>query len=255
MVNYRAVVAYDGTAFKGWQRQPQARTAQGVLEAALLKVTGKKTTVFGAGRTDAGVHALGQVASFRGAFTLDDATLWRALNAVLPDDLRLFRLERAPDDFHARRTPGVKTYVYRIDRGAVLNPLTFRYALHWPWPLRVGRMRKAAALFAREGDFSAFSSNRDRHPVRTVAVSELRRRGDELVYTVRAPGFLRYMVRAIVGTLLEVGRGRIDLEQVERAFATGDRSLAGPTAPAKGLCLMGIEYPTCPIADKERRRG
>jgi tRNA pseudouridine38-40 synthase len=242
MRNYRIVLGYDGTDFRGWQRQPDARTVQGVLEEAVRKVTRKKVVVHGAGRTDAGVHALGQAASFRGAFKLTDEVLLRALNAVLPADVRVFSLEEAPPGFHARKSARSKVYRYRIALAPQPNPLDRRFVLHWPYPLKVGRMREAARLFVRAADFTAFSSNRDRSPVRTVTRSELRRSGGEIVYTIEAQGFLRYMVRTIVGTLLEVGRGRLRPEDLERIFRGKDRSLAGATAPAKGLTLVRVDY-------------
>ena len=242
MKAYRVVLGYDGTDFRGWQRQPGDRTVQGVLEEALFRVTRKKVAVHGAGRTDAGVHALGQVAGFRGAFTLSDVVLLRALNAVLPEDVRVFRLEEAPAGFHARRSARSKLYRYRIAVTPQPDPLERRCVLHWPYPLNVAAMRRAARLFVRTADFTAFSSNRDRSPVRTVTRSELRRSGGELVYTVESRGFLRYMVRTIVGTLLEVGRGRLRPEDVEDLFRTKDRSRAGATAAAKGLTLVRVDY-------------
>ena len=242
MQNYKIIVSYDGTDFRGWQRQPGERTIQGTLEAAVYKITRRKVVVHGAGRTDAGVHALGQAAGFRGTFKLSDEVLLRALNAVLPEDVRIFSLEEAPPDFHARRSARSKVYRYRIVNAPQPSPLDRRYVLHWPYPLKLGKMREAAALFVRTADFSAFSSNRDRSPVRTVTRSELRRSGDEIVYTIEAAGFLRYMVRTIVGTLLEVGRGRITPEQVEEIFRLKDRSLAGATAAAKGLTLVRVDY-------------
>ncbi len=242
MKNYKLVLGYDGTDFRGWQRQPEGRTVQGVLEEAVGKITQKQTAVHGAGRTDAGVHALGQVAGFRGAFKLSDAVFLRALNAVLPQDVRIFSLEEAPPDFHARRSARSKVYRYRIVHAAQPSPLDRRYVLHWPHPLKLGKMREAAGLFVRTADFSAFSSNRDRSPVRTVTRSELRKSGQEIVYTIEAAGFLRSMVRTIVGTLLEVGRGRITPEQVEEIFRLKDRSLAGATAAAKGLTLIRVDY-------------
>lgn len=242
MKNYRLVIGYDGTDFRGWQRQPDSRTVQGVLEEAVFKVTRKRTVVHGAGRTDAGVHALGQVASIRGVFKLTDEVLFRALNAVLPADIRVFSLGEAPPGFHARRSARSKLYRYRIVHAPQASPLDRRYVLHWPYPLKLGAMREAARLFVRTADFTAFSSNRDRSPVRTVTRSELRRSGDEIVYTVEAQGFLRYMVRTIVGTLLEVGRGRIRPADIEAIFGNRDRSLAGPTAPARGLTLVRVDY-------------
>jgi tRNA pseudouridine38-40 synthase len=242
MKNYKIVVGYDGTDFRGWQRQPDGRTVQGVLEEAIRKITGKKIVVHGAGRTDAGVHALGQVASFRGAFKLREPDLLRALNAVLTADVRIFSLEEAPQGFHARKSARSKVYRYRIAHAPQASPLDRRCVLHWPYPLNLTAMREAARLFSRTADFTAFSSNRDRTPVRTVTRSELRKSGDEIVYTIEAGGFLRYMVRTIVGTLLEVGRGRIRPEQVEEIFRLTDRSLAGPTAAAKGLTLVRVDY-------------
>lgn len=242
MKNYRLVIGYDGTDFRGWQRQPDGRTVQGVLEEAVFKVTRKRTVVHGAGRTDAGVHALGQVASIRGVFKLTDEVLFRALNAVLPADIRVFSLGEAPPGFHARRSARSKLYRYRIVHAPQASPLDRRYVLHWPYPLKLGAMREAARLFVRTADFTAFSSNRDRSPMRTVTRSELRRSGDEIVYTVEAQGFLRYMVRTIVGTLLEVGRGRIRPADIEAIFGNRDRSLAGPTAPARGLTLVRVDY-------------
>lgn len=242
MKTYKIVLAYDGTDFKGWQRQPADRTVQGTVEAALLRITGKTVAVTASGRTDAGVHALAQVAGFRGRISLDEVTLLRALNAVLPPDVRILSLETAPPGFHPRRSARSKTYIYRIVTAPVISPFDYRYALHWPHRLNVAAMRRAAALFVREGDFSAFSSNRDRRPVRRITRSEIRRRGDELIYTVEGRGFLRYMVRTMVGTLLDVGRGRYPAERLEEAFRTGDRSLAGPTVPALGLCLVRVIY-------------
>lgn len=242
MKAYRVVLGYDGTDFRGWQRQPGDRTVQGVLEEALFRVTRKKVAVHGAGRTDAGVHALGQVAGFRGAISLSDAVLLRALNAVLPEDVRVFRLEEAPPGFHARRSARSKLYRYRIAVTPQPDPLERRFVLHWPYPLNVAAMRRAAKLFVRTADFTAFSSNRDRSPVRTVTRSDLRRSGGELVYTVESRGFLRYMVRTMVGTLLEVGRGRLRPEDVEDLFRTKDRSRAGATAAAKGLTLVRVDY-------------
>jgi tRNA pseudouridine38-40 synthase len=242
MKNYKLVLGYDGTDFRGWQRQPEGRTVQGSLEEAVRRITGKKVVVHGAGRTDAGVHALGQVAGFRGAFKLSDEVLLRALNAVLPEDVRIFSLEEAPPGFHARKSARSKIYRYRISLAPQASPLDRRFVLHWPYPLQVGRMREAARLFVRKADFTAFSSNRDRFPVRTVTRSELRRSGDELVYTIESAGFLRYMVRTIVGTLLEVGRGRLAPAAIEDVFRRKDRSLAGATAAAKGLTLVRIDY-------------
>ncbi len=154
----------------------------------------------------------------------------------------MLELEEVPADFHARKSAVSKTYEYRLITGPVFSPFDRRYSLHWPYRLDMKAMRKAAAMFVRRDDFSAFSSNRDRTPVRTVVRSELKRRGDRLVYTIEAQGFLRYMVRTIVGTLLEVGRGRIAPEDLDGIFAARDRALAGPTAPPEGLFLIKVGY-------------
>jgi tRNA pseudouridine38-40 synthase len=238
----RLTIAYDGTDFCGWQRQPNSRTVQGTIEEALARLAGKKIAVVGAGRTDAGVHAEGQVASFRTAFRLGNEEMLRALNALLPEEVRVFSVRTAPSDFHARRSAKSKVYKYRVWNGPRVSPFLFRYVLHWPGRLDFERMAQAARLFERKADFTAFSSNRLLQPVRRVVRSELEKRGQEIVYTVEADGFLRYMVRTMVGTLLEVGRGRIEPVVVDQLFARKRRSLASPTAPAKGLCLSRVFY-------------
>ncbi len=242
MQNYLMVLIYDGTDFHGWQRQPKKRTIQGTLEDALARIARKKVSVIGAGRTDAGVHARGQVAHFKAVLRLKDEELQKALNALLPEDLRVTGLKKAAPEFHARRDAKAKVYQYRILQAREIDPFIVRYVLHWPYPLNLARMRKAARLFQREGDFSGFSSNRLLYPVRKVTRSEIKKKGDEILYTIEAGGFLRYMVRTIVGTILEVGRGRVALEQIEEIFRKKQRTLSSPTAPAKGLCLMKVVY-------------
>ena len=238
----RLVVGYDGTDFCGWQRQQGDRTVQGELEDALAKLTGKPIPIVGAGRTDAGVHALGQVASFRTALSLGEAELLRAFNSLLPRDVRVSAVRTAPPSFDARKSARSKVYRYRIFNAAQVSPFLFRYVLHWPARLDFEKMAEAARLFKRKGDFTAFSSNRLLQPVRRVMRSEIRKKGPEIIYTIEADGFLRYMVRTIVGTLLEVGRGRIEPRVIDDFFKQKKRSLASPTAPAKGLCLVKVVY-------------
>jgi tRNA pseudouridine38-40 synthase len=238
----RLVVSYDGTDFCGWQRQLGDRTVQGELEDALARLAGKRIPIVGAGRTDAGVHAVGQVASFRTALHLGEAELLRAFNSLLPRDVRVSSVRTAPPGFDARKAARSKIYQYRIFSGPQVSPFLFRYVLHWPGRLDFGKMAEAARLFKRQADFTAFSSNRLLQPVRRVTRSELRKKGREIVYTIEADGFLRYMVRAIVGTLLEVGRGRVEPQVIEDLFKQKKRSLASPTAPAKGLCLIKVVY-------------
>lgn len=241
-LNVKLLIAYDGTDFHGWQRQPRKRTVQGEIEDALARIAGRRTAVHGAGRTDAGVHALAQAASFRAELRLKPPTLLKALNAVLPRDVRVLSAARVSDSFHARSSARSKIYRYRIYRRPVLPPFLARYVLHWPHPLDEGAMERAARLFVRRADFSAFSSNRLLRPVRRVVRSEIRRRGPELVYTVEAEGFLRSMVRAMVGTLLEVGRGRLRPEELEALFKGKRRTLSSPTVPARGLWLVRVVY-------------
>ncbi len=240
--NYQVVLSYDGTDYHGWQLQPRRKTVQGALEDALFRFRSRRIPVQGAGRTDAGVHALGQAASFQAELDLDDAELLQALNGQLPDDIRVLSLERVDDAFHARKSARSKVYRYRIVNARLISPFDVRYALHWPGPLDVGKMEAAAGLFVREADFTSFSSNRLRHPVRRVTRSEIRASGSEITYTVEANGFLQYMVRTMVGTLLEVGKGRVDPGSIEGLFEHRARTRATPTAPAKGLCLIRVEY-------------
>ncbi len=242
MKNYKLILSYDGTDFHGWQRQPKKRTVQGTLEDSLTQITQKKINITGAGRTDAGVHAQAQVANFKASLSLEDDELFRALNSLLPQDVRVTSLERTDLDFHARKMAKSKIYQYRIVNSTNISPFIMRYVLHWPSPLKVQRMREAAPLFIREADFTSFSSNRLLDPVRKVTRSELHKKGNEIIYTVEANGFLRYMVRTMAGTLLEVGKGKLLPEQMEALFRKKERSLASPTAPAKGLCLIKVNY-------------
>jgi len=242
MANYKLVLSYDGTDFCGWQKQAEHRTVQAVVEQVLAKITGKKIAITGSGRTDAGVHAQGQVASFKADLRLKDNELCQALNALLPDDIKVLSVRRAASDFDARKSARSKVYEYRIHNSRVVSPFVLRYVLYWPSPLNVRKMAEAAALFEREADFNAFSSNRLLHPVRKVLRSEIKKKRKEIIYTIEADGFLRYMVRTIVGTLIEVGRGKVEPRHIEDIFREKKRSLAGPTAPAKGLCLVKVVY-------------
>ncbi len=235
-------LSYDGTDFHGWQRQPQRRTVQGVIESSLAKITRKKINVIGAGRTDAGVHALEQVASFKAKLKMEEEELFAALNSIFPDDVRVTSLKKVDVNFHARKMAASKVYQYRIFNSPYISPFISRYVLHRASPLDVELMKKAAFLFVREADFRAFSSDSLLEPVRKVMRSEIEKKGEEIIYTVEANGFLRYMVRTMVGTLLEVGRGKIRPEKIEEIFREKKRTLFSPTAPAKGLCLIKVNY-------------
>jgi len=240
--NYKITISYDGTDYYGWQKQKKHRTIQSELEKALMKIISKEISVIGSGRTDAGVHALGQVAHFRANTRLDAKEFMQALNGTLPNDIRVISLQKATSNFHARKSAKSKIYRYRILNSPSISPFILRYVLHWPSALDIQAMSEAAPLFIRESDFTSFSSNRELHPVRQVIRSEITQKGREVVYTVEANGFLRYMVRSIVGTLLHVGRGRMPPEDIEALFLKKKRSLKSPTAPAKGLCLIKVKY-------------
>jgi len=247
----KLTIAYDGSAYLGWQVQPHGPTVQSVLEEVLGRVTGTRTHLAASGRTDAGVHALGQVASFATAAAIPPANFVKAINRLLPPDIRVLAAEDAPEDFHARFKATAKTYGYRIYRGQVCPPFVWRYVHHFPYPLDEAAMMEAAPRFAGTHDFSSLASSeggaqqeqkKDRSKVRTIFNSCLLRQGDELVYNVRGSGFLHHMVRNIVGTLIEVGKGTLSPADVPAILAARRRSAAGPTLPAKGLWLISVEY-------------
>ena len=307
MRNIKITLAYEGTTFHGWQMQPNIATIQGALADAARRITQERIQVEGASRTDAGVHALGQVAAFRTRSQLTALEFQRALNALLPPSIRVVGSEEVGPDFHPRWNAQSKIYHYRIFRGRVLSPFERGRALHYPWPLDEDAMMAAARLFEGKLDFSSFAASsgsneldEDRNPVRQVFSSRiLRHKGspaaerlptsipmarsvalaaiggssvetassdeppldqavigtvcDELLYVVHGKSFLRYMVRKIVGTLLDVGRGHITPEQIPEIFAMKDRTRSGPTAPPEGLYLVSIEYPD-PLAGLLRQR-
>jgi len=243
--NFRLVLEYDGTDFAGWQAQRAGeRTVQGALEAALAHVSGASVAVIGAGRTDAGVHAEGQVASVHCAMRLDAATLQRALNAVLPRDVAVREIAVAADAFHARRDALSKRYVYRIWNAPVRAPLRERTSLWVPVALDVAAMRAAARALVGTHDFASFAAagSNARTTVRALETVALEQSGPELACAFEGPGFLRHMVRNLVGTLLEVGRGRRAPDSIADLLAARDRSLAGPTAPPHGLTLVHVRH-------------
>jgi tRNA pseudouridine38-40 synthase len=252
MRNIKLTLAYDGSEFHGWQIQPGVPTIQGALTDAVRKITQEQISLHGASRTDAGVHALGQVASFRTQSGLTAEEFQRALNALLPPQIRVVCAEELGPDFHARWQALEKTYHYRIFRGRVLPPFEYRRALHYPYPLDEDAMIGAAKCIEGEHDFSSFAASsgseegdKDRSPVRAVYSSELMRLPEkqEIVYAIRGRSFLRYMVRKIVGTLLDVGRGKLCVEDVAKLFELRDRTRSGPTVPPEGLYLVELKYP------------
>jgi tRNA pseudouridine38-40 synthase len=233
-------VAYDGTGYAGFQMQPNATTVQAELERALSSVCDEAIRITGAGRTDAGVHATGQVIDFRTASALDGITIGRGVNALLPQDIAVSALEKVGEQFHSRFSATGRTYEYRIRNGPDRAPLERLRELHLAAPLDLERMGEASARLVGRRDFSAFAAGPG--GVRTVRRAEWCADGTLLRFEIAADAFLRGMVRAIVGTLLWVGRAKIDPERFGEIVASGDRAQAGPSAPANGLCLIDVRY-------------
>lgn len=249
MRNLKITLAYDGSDFNGWQVQPEVATVQGTLASAIGRVTGEKVLPQGSGRTDAGVHAEAQVASFPTESVIPVENLVVALNDILPASIRVLRVEEAAPEFHARHSAKAKTYRYRMYRGAICPPFVARYVWHYPYPLEEGAMMHAAVLVAGEHDFTSFaavdpegSEREPRSNVRQIFSSGFERCGEELVYTVRGNGFLHHMVRNLVGTFVLVGKGTFAVSDIGRILEARSRSAAGATAAASGLCLVGVEY-------------
>ncbi len=249
-MNYRLLIQYDGTDFHGWQIQADLRTVQGELTRVLSLLDSREVTVHGSGRTDAGVHAEGQVANVQLQREISPEKLRNAINGNLAGDLRVLEVDVVPDDFHARYSAKGKTYGYRIVTGLVMSPFWLRYAIQESRYLDLGRMQHCAERFLGEHDWTAFSAAQSQVESRVRKITQLdiqrhddpRRHCELIEFTVSANGFLRYMVRSIVGTLMAVGRGEIDQRTVERAIIDGDRELVGATAPAHGLTLVRVEY-------------
>jgi len=267
--NLRLILSYDGSEFSGWQVQPDRATVQGTLASAIGRLTGENVLPQGSGRTDAGVHALAQVANFPTASAIPAGNWLKALNDILPASIRVLEASEAAADFHARKSARAKTYRYRMYRGAICPPFLARYVWHYPFPLQQDEMAEAAGLVVGEHDFTSFAAvdpervervvpkenmNHREHGeiqrkpenqgtnVRTIFSSAWSREGEEIVYAVRGNGFLHHMVRNLVGTFLLVGKGTLAPEDFRRIVAARDRSAAGPTAPASGLYLAGVEY-------------
>lgn len=249
-MNYKLLIQYDGTDFHGWQVQDNDRTIQGELERVIGTLEDAEVKVVGSGRTDAGVHAEGQVANviLRREFTPE--RLRFAVNGNLWRDIRVMCVEKAADEFHARFSARRKTYIYRIVNAPVMSPFWRRYAIHETRPLDIGKMTAASRLLLGEHDWTAYSSARSdgESKVRTVldcsfeSLWDSRANASLIEFRITANGFLRYMVRSIMGTLLEVGRGEKDSDTIQTAIVNGDRSLAGQTAPANGLSLLRVDY-------------
>ncbi len=245
MRTLRLTIAYDGTDFHGWQYQPALPTVQGLLIEACGRVLGEPVKVVGASRTDAGVHALRQVASVTTESAMSPEALGRALNALLPPAVRVMGAAQALPSFNARRSAIGKRYAYLIDRGQYADPFLRHFAWHLPRPLDAARLAVALRFVRGKHDFSAFcaAAGRGRSPVCTVRATRVASRGRWLVLCVSADSFLHHMVRNLVGTLVEVGRGAAPADWMAEVLAGRDRTRAGPTAPARGLTLIRVLYP------------
>jgi len=268
--NVKLILSYDGSEFAGWQVQPGLATIQGTLVSSIGRLTGEKVLPQGSGRTDAGVHALAQVATFQTASPIPIGNWLKALNDILPASIRVLEVSEAAPDFHARRSARAKTYRYRTHRGPVCPPFLARYVWHYPFPIDEPAMMAAASVVVGKHDFTSFAAvdpervegtreatephTHGEHRglegndecgvsnVRTVFSSTWVREKDELLYTVRGSGFLHHMVRNLVGTFLLVGKGTLSVHDVTRILDARNRSAAGPTAPASGLYLVSVEY-------------
>jgi tRNA pseudouridine38-40 synthase len=259
ITHWKLVLAYDGTDFHGWQIQPDKPTIQGQLADSIEWITGERVLPQGSGRTDAGVHARAQVASFALAAPIPPANFLRALNRSLPGPIRVLTAEHVTGDFHARHSVRAKTYHYRIFRGEICPPWIARYVYALNWPLQVEAMRQAAQYVIGEQDFTSFAASDPDLAARRQAITEEDEEGrsgnvrtiyestwteedDLLIYRVRGNGFLHHMVRNLVGTFLDIGRGHIGPESIRDILAQRSRSAAGATAPSRGLVLDSVEY-------------
>lgn len=244
---YKATIAYDGSRFSGWQIQLNAISIQEIIESALEVALRKKTTVVSSGRTDAGVHAKGQVAHFEAPSTTDLDLLFRSLNGILPIDIRILKLERAPSDFHARYSATSKEYHYHIHLNWALDPFKRLYVCHHPYPLNLSQMEKACLLFTGTHDFSSFANEASKgsaakNPIRTLHRLDLHKENGGIRLEFEGNGFLYKMVRNITGTLMAIGKGKLSLEEIPTLFEAKDRRKASPAAPPQGLFLMKVNY-------------
>ncbi len=248
--NLKLTIAYDGHDFSGWQIQPDRPTIQGTLVSVIEHLTGEITLPQGSGRTDAGVHALAQVASVSTHSPIPLLNFRKALNDILPATIRVLSVEEVPLEFHARKSAVAKTYQYRIYRAEICPPFLARYVYHHPYPLNEALMMDAAQVILGEHDFTSFAAvdperkkeDQEINNVRAIYSSTWHRNGEELVYTVRGSGFLHHMVRNLVGTFLMAGKGNVSTTDLRRILEARDRSAASATAPASGLFLLGVEY-------------
>ena len=243
--NYFMIIEYDGSNYHGWQRQKGVLTIQEVIESRLAIITGENITVWASGRTDAGVHALGQAAHFLSRTGIPPDALWRGLNSLLPQDIVIRELRPAPRKFHARFHAKSKVYEYRILNRALRSAFLRNYTWHVPRQLDTNAIESALDILKGEHDFKAFqaSGTKVKNTVRTLFRAELAKKpGDMLIFTFEANGFLRYMVRNLVGTLVDLGKGKFTPGQIREIIESRDRQKAGMTAPARGLYLVKVKY-------------
>lgn len=247
MQRYKGIIAYDGTGYSGYQIQINGKTVQEVLEKALRKMhKGAEIKVTSSGRTDAGVHARGQVFHFDSFIDLPSERWVNAMNGLLPKDVALQSVEKVNDDFHARYDVVGKTYKYFLYTGKIRDPFRRNYSSYYPYKLNIAHIRQAAGYFVGTHDFTSFCSSKTdkENKVRTISSLNIEQKEDEIIFTFSGNGFLYNMVRIIVGTLLQVGNGRILPEDIPHILEARDRKLAGKTAPAEGLCLWEVFYET-----------
>ena len=249
MRNIKVTLSYDGAEFAGWQVQPEKATIQSRLSEAIEQLTSEKVLPQGSGRTDAGVHAIAQIATFTTASSMPIENFTKALNGVLPDSIRVLDACEMPADFHARKSAMGKSYRYRMYRGTICPPFLARYVWHYPYPLDEMTMAQAASLVTGEHDFTSFAAvdperGRDQEVsnVRRIFCSTWKREESEFIYTVHGTGFLHHMVRNLVGTFLLVGKGTLKPADISRILEARNRSAAGATAPANGLYLVSVDY-------------
>jgi tRNA pseudouridine38-40 synthase len=253
--NIRLVIKYDGTHYSGWQFQKNAKTIQEAIESALRRITGRKVKLTGAGRTDSGVHAVHQVANFKTRSKLALDKIRDALNSALAEDILIVSAESAPLKFDSQRSARSKRYRYTVTTARFADPFIRHFAARFSYPLNIGSMRRAAKALTGRHNFKAFqrsgptgrrpggaSGSGESNTIRTIKKIKIEKRGDLVYIDVWADGFLYNMVRTIAGTLLEIGRGKMPEESIKEILSKRERRLAGPTAPAKGLCLMNVEY-------------
>jgi len=252
--NYRVVIHFDGTEYYGWQFQrPEYRTIQAELIRVLKIIAKKQVLVTGSSRTDAGVHSSGLTANFHLPVTIEPESLKRALNSLLPKDIRIMECDLMDKAFNARFGAHSKTYVYRIFTGQVQSPFSQRFSLHIPFPLDVKAMRKATRHFIGSKDFSSFTSDEPgKKRMREIDIFKMQVKNQEIIFTVRGKSFLRYMVRNMVGTVIDVGKGKFKADEIPAIFAAKDRRRAGQTAPAKGLTLEKVDYLPLPDLDAKK---